>query len=695
MRKKSMRRILWLLLIFGLFTSRRSEAGRDSWVRGAELIVSEQSVSKATPGEEVALSFDLSNIGEDDAYSIYITALPSEDGDVVATDGTVVIKRLRSGDTERVSLNLKVSSSAASGIKRLPVAIRYRGWDADAPMKEVKFDWMVQVESVPENLISVSEIQFIPANVVASGAPFTVGLKVENVGSVPVSNVVLELQALRENQVFLTEGLNVVNIPALAPGKSEYLVFQLRAEEKASRGVKELKYRLSHPGRGGERLFQEGQFYFTMESAGSASGLLMENLSVPRRMEGEDTATVSFDLRNTGKDAIKNLTIQAIPKDPSGMVSKSVSVLKEPLLVPGESKRYHFSFASTPATATQNYPIFLSVTGEDVGGSELPKLEQVVGIFIKGADGTKTVKSVPHLVVEKFTVDPEVAIAGENCTMNLRLKNTHPNRSVKNLRVFLRFPTERKRSGAEESRFLFHPIEGSDSFHIPSVSPQGTADRRLVIYTLPETPAQTYSIGVDCEYEDEDGVVYKTTEHVSIPVFQEYKLEMGEIQNPERISAGPPVTLTIPFYNKGKSSLHSVMVKVEGEWETLSGGQYFIGNLAGGSFDQLEANVRFRMPGKVKGTVHMTYENTAGAVQTEEREIEVFVREYVPEPKYDKEGNLIATDRSGREIDMSTPEKVKFPFFTFLIEILLLAGSYVVFRAVMKSRREEREKKFI
>ncbi|RRD94107.1 hypothetical protein EII15_22575 [Bacillus licheniformis] len=71
------------------------------------------------------------------------------------------------------------------------------------------------------------------------------------------------------------------------------------------------------------------------------------------------------------------------------------------------------------------------------------------------------------------------------------------------------------------------------------------------------------------------------------------------------------------------------------------------------------------------------------------------MKEYVPEPKYDKEGNLIATDRSGREIDMSTPEKVKFPLLTFIIEITLLIGSYIIFRMVMKSRREEREKKFI
>lgn len=162
-----------------------------------------------------------------------------------------------------------------------------------------------------------------------------------------------------------------------------------------------------------------------MEGDG-ASELTMENLSYPERMEGESTATVTFTLRNAGDRIIEDLVIRAMPKDLSGMLSKSVSVLKEPTLLPGESKRYSFSFASTPATATGNYPILLSVTGKGGDGSELSKLEQYVAIFVKGADGTKAAKSVPRLVIEKFSMEPEVANAGENCTIHLRFKNTHP-----------------------------------------------------------------------------------------------------------------------------------------------------------------------------------------------------------------------------------------------------------------------------
>lgn len=693
MRKNAMRKILLLFPVFGLLLTRHSEGAGSA--PGASILVREQTVSKAKPGDEITVDFEIENVGTEDAYRVYVTAFPSADGEAVATDGAVTLRELRAGDYERISFRVQVDPSAVAGTKRLPIEIRYSERDPAVPMRELKFEGIVQVEPAPEKFIWVSEMHLIPSNVVPAGASFSVGLKVENTGSVPVSNVVLELQGLKENGVFLTEGLNIANIPTLEPGGSEYLVFSLRAEEKASRGVKELKYRLSHPGKGGERIFQEGRFYFTMEGVGGASGLMMENLSYPQRIEGEGTATVSFDLRNAGDRAVEDLVVRAMPKDLSGIVSRSVSIFKEQTLLPGESKRYIFSFASTPATATGNYSILLSVTGKGADGSEIPKLEQYVGIFVKGADGTKTAKSVPRLVIEKFSMEPEVANAGENSTLHLRFKNTHSSRSIKNLRVFLRFPRERQRSGAEESRFLFHPVESADGFHIASLPPQGAAEKNIVIYTIPETAAQTYSIGVDCEYEDEEGIVYKTQEHVSIPVFQKYKLEMGEIQNPDRIAAGPPSTIAIPFYNKGKSSLHAVMVKIEGDWETVSGGQYFIGNLPSGGSDQLETTVRFRMPGKVKAKVHMSYENTAGAVQTEEREIEVFVKEYVPEPKYDKEGNLIATDRSGREIDMSTPEKVKFPLLTFIIEITLLIGSYIIFRMVMKSRREEREKKFI
>lgn len=234
MRKSAMRKILLLLLpVFGLLLSRHSEGAGSFSDRGATILVREQSVARGKPGDELTMDFEIENVGTEDAYRVYVTAFPSDDGEAIPTDGAITLEDLRAGDSERISFRVQVDPSAVAGTKRLPIRIRYSERDPAVPMRELKLEGIIQVEPAPEKFIWVSEMHLIPAKVVPAGSPFSVGLRVENTGSVPVSNVVLELQGLKENGVFLAEGLNLANIPTLEPGGSEYLLFSLRAEEKA------------------------------------------------------------------------------------------------------------------------------------------------------------------------------------------------------------------------------------------------------------------------------------------------------------------------------------------------------------------------------------------------------------------------------------------------------------------------------
>ena len=85
-------------------------------------------------------------------------------------------------------------------------------------------------------------------------------------------------------------------------------------------------------------------------------------------------------------------------------------------------------------------------------------------------------------------------------------------------------------------------------------------------------------VTTDIEYEDSNGNSYdinknpyKANESMSVPVMQELRLEIEDINVPEMAMAFQPFELYVEFFNMGKSTLSNMLISTEGDFQIIDG----------------------------------------------------------------------------------------------------------------------------
>ena len=91
--------------------------------------------------------------------------------------------------------------------------------------------------------------------------------------------------------------------------------------------------------------------------------------------------TVSFDLKNTGAVAAKDIVVTAEGVDSTAVVPKSASMKNIQSLAPGSSASLSFTFAGTSQSATQNQAIQFTVEYTS-GGTAKTTFKQYAGVNI-------------------------------------------------------------------------------------------------------------------------------------------------------------------------------------------------------------------------------------------------------------------------------------------------------------------------
>lgn len=663
--------------------------------------ISGGNVYSAKPGEKIRVSVDLSNVGNDWATEIHGMISPSPDGAVYPYGSSSdYIRDIRSGDgysRERsMSFDLMVDPKAEGGVKKLPLRITYQD-----SLKEQTFELtaevIVRVESVPQSsVLATNRLDIVPSNIIQPGQEFIVGLEVENIGEQNVYDVQATLEGLKENNVILMQGLNTQTFPVLGKGDKKYITFYLKADNQAKSGSRELKYTLSYAG-SKEKQANSSSIFFTIGNNGNgASNLVIENLTYPKGTMGiNQTATVSFDVRNQGNSNAKNVTVKAEMAEQGGLVSKTVSTFKELSIAPGEIKHYDFQFFSTEATATKNYPINITVTSQEDPNDESTKstVNQFVGIFVKGknADDPNAPKSTPKLILDKYRFDPQLVRAGQNFKMYLSFYNTNATKAVRNIKIFLTSESGSTNQKAENaSSSVFTPVDSSNTFYIDSIPPKGKVEKEITMFTIPDAIAKTHIITANFEYEDNNSNPFTAKELIGVPVIQESKMEIGDLTYNQNVQTGEDVSVSATFYNTGKVTLYNLMVRLEGENFKSNNAQYYVGNFSSGATENFEGSFYVEEPGEHKGKLVFTYEDSSGATQSIEKEISVTAEEMRTEPELDENGNPIYPGMPDGKNPEGNDGKslVKNPIFW----IIIVGVGIVVTVVIRKIRKKKKEK---
>lgn len=668
----------------------------------ARLTASGKTMYQGNPGEKISISFSINNVGNGNAINIQSTLSPSADGSVFPVDETTNFTRsmipIRGSDS--VNFMLEISDSASPGTKILPMTIDYQSYDGkNGTMQNLTVNLIVNVaKKERSNMLTTKDVKILPSSEIMPGQSFVITFEVSNDGIDPARNINLSLSGLKEANVFLTRGLSTETIPSLRPGDTQSITFYLQAEKNAKKGSRELKYNLSYTSPEGEIKTSESSFFFNIQKGPNLdASLVIENLKAPTGTLGlGKTCTLTFDVRNQGNTEATNVIIKALPTDQTGLVSKTVSTVVVPSIYPGEIQSFKFEFMASPAAATNNYPVEITISmNDDTNNPETAiSTNQFIGIFIKGKDektGDEKL-STPKLIIEKYSFEPKMPEAGQNFEMNLTFFNTNQNKAVKNIKIFLTSESGQSATGAQESQStsVFTPVDSSNTFYIDSIPPKGKVEKKITMFTIPDAMAKTHVLEANFEYEDSENNPYTAKELIGVPVVQEARLQIGEINIPEYGNVGQEIFISAPFYNTGKVTLYNFMVKLEGDFSSHQSEQY-IGNFKSGTTERFDTSIYAEKTGENIGKLIFTYEDQTGATQTVEHEFKINIEEAIQEMPTDEFGNPLPLDEFGNPIYPGMEEEAKTgktPIIAVGI-ILVIVIAVVVIKKIKKKKEHD------
>lgn len=315
-------------------------------------------------------------------------------------------------------------------------------------------------------------------------------------------------------------------------------------------------------------------------------------------------------MRNNSSQVAKNIKITVEPTSP--VVNKTKNIFVE-TLNGGEVKNFNVTMFVGAVTDPQNYPI--KITAETTG-QDPTSITQYSGVFVNG-DSSKT---VPQIIITNYSYGDSDVVANKVFKLSLSLKNTNKAQAVKNIRISL---------NADEGVFIPHNTSGS--FYIESIAPNATVTKTIELMTKPDAPEKTVSINVDMAYEDSKGNAITNKDIISVPVVQERRIEIDNVEQLGELFVGEAGNLSLKYYNMGKNTLNNLIIDVA-ESEDFSFQQspkIFVGKFDAGKSDIFDFSIIPNKEGVLKGKVIFQFEDSVGKVTTIEKDFTAQAMEMV------------------------------------------------------------------
>lgn len=574
-------------------------------------IISSKTITSEA-GRATYLPITIKNSSDSTAFDISATAeLDGYAPITIEGSGYESISRLTGGRTTDIEFKVRIDDYAEN--KTYPIKINFQFYN-DYGISFTGSDTIyVKVENRnTKPLISIKRVDIMP-QISEAGKPTIVGFELQNNGTLEAKDVKVSLGGISNDTFTISSGFNSKYVEKILGGRSAYVYFEIIPSIKLAGGSHGLDINLSYKDGTNESYEDSNKFFVNVASnKGKISNLVIENLTYPEGAIGHNKdVTLGFDLKNIGKIDAKNIKVSVESSDQSGIVPKSVSIKKLNSITPDKSERLSFVFLTTKEAETRNYPINITVEYEDdlMESQEKHTITQYIGIYVvKPGDEGKT---IPKLIIDRYSFEPSMVKAGENYTMNLSFYNTNSQKAVRNIKIFLTSDEKTDPTGSSGGGNVFTPVGSSNTFYIDSIPPKGRVEKNITMFTVPDAQAKTYTITANFEYEDSQGEQYTATELIGVPVIQQSKLEVSELSYPPEAFVGEPIPIFVEFYNTGKVTLYNMMVKLEGDFQTENG-SFYVGNFEMGRSEYFEGMVIPMELGELSGSLVFTYEDSSG-----------------------------------------------------------------------------------
>ena len=417
-----------------------------------------------------------------------------------------------------------------------------------------------------------------------AGDDFTLNATIRNTSNLPANNVQVSISGLPSPSRILLQGDSTVFIGNIASGGENNLTFNLSSENSIPTGSYPISLILRY--QSGNDIREVTQtFYITIigESDENLGILSVVSLTRPTGLFAPNSeAFIEITIRNDGAVPAQNIRVQATPEN--GIVSRMASIQTIQNLGVGEVVTLPFAFAPTSQSISQFYNIGFEVSHGLSDNRET--FEQFTGfaVYNPSADDNNGNISVPRIIISNYTISPLIVMANSEFDLYLTLQNTHANRSVGNIRVT--WEVQGITVGNEVTGGAsFTPVGMSNTFFVDNIAQRGEITQHLRLFAIPDAAARNHVISISFEYEDADGNPFTATENIGVNVRQVSRLELGQIMIPEFMEVNQTLQQSFTVFNTGRSTLHNLRVRIEGESINATDGDIIFGNLDGGDHE--------------------------------------------------------------------------------------------------------------
>jgi hypothetical protein len=305
------------------------------------------------------------------------------------------------------------------------------------------------------------------------------------------------------------------------------------------------------------------------------------------------------------------------------------------------------------------YPVTVTVEAQDAEGNAIA---QTFTSYVTVKDGKnpdatpKPEKPAPQpkIIVSGYSVSSSPAVAGEELTATITLKNTSDTQDLQNMTVT---------ASCDSPDFLL--LNDSATVFVGDVAKGGTADVVLRYKTGLDTPARQYSISLSVEYENVNATGYSSSGSVPVLIAQPLRVQMEKPKIAMDVNAGDTLPLSFQVMNLGRGAVYNVRVELSGPGLFPSGAA-FIGNMEPGTAGTGEMDVFVGMKsmtegyegddkyGMTNGKITLIYEDGDGKEYRDETDFMTTIGEPVipaapaePEEKPEKAGQWWITIAAG------------------------------------------------
>ncbi len=547
-----------------------------------------------------------------------------------------------------------------------------------------------------------------------SGKDVQVRLTIKNIGDGGASNVSIRpVIKVGADSPFEPKNMGISTIRYINAGGTGSAVFTIGVKEKAVTGYYSVDFEVIYYEETEEDaaaisrtktltsyVFIEG---LDESETGTETDISISLRNSPTPAASSFNCPLKFDLylNNFGRSDAYSVsitpTLSASTKDYPFEIEKATYeiALKSPLLgtksQPDEAARnqvVHYSMNVRNDVTTGYYPVVFKIAAKDENGKEYTT-EQTVFFNIKGnpeyeetttetttkEEETSTKVSVPRLIITGYETNLDTVNAGDSFKLTVHVQNTSTLTAVSNIKFTL---------SATDDAFL--PVSGSSTLFINRIGIGQTVDLSVEMTAKASLEAKSYPLTLEAEYEDNNLNAYTAKESISIPVSQEIRMSIGEIEvMPSSLEVGNQANVMFPINNMGKSKIYNVTVTFEGD--TVTGGETFKGNIDSGATANVDVMLTAAAATMDDPTVYavVTYEDDRGKQYDMKKSFELYVSEpYIPEePNFE---DMPVIDDIPIENEKSLPKWVIPAGIAALIVVVV-----VVIIVIRKRKRKKAE----